>query len=60
MNPKEYLKEVKTEMSHVSFPTRRQGMLYTVLVIVFSLGVAVFLGFFDFLFKTGVQKILNF
>lgn len=60
MNAKEYVKEVKAEMSHVTFPTKRQGVLYTILVIIFSLGVASFLGLFDFLFKTGVQKLLNF
>lgn len=56
----EYLKEVKNEMTHVSFPTKKQTFLYTVLVIAFSLIVAASLGFFDFLFKAGLEKVLNF
>lgn len=60
MKPGEYLKEVKNEMTHVSFPSKKQAMLFTVLVIIFSLVVAAALGFFDFLFKAGLEKMLNF
>lgn len=56
----EYLKEVKGELSHVSFPSRRQTTLFTVFVIILSLAVAIYLGFFDFLFKTGIEKLFNF
>jgi preprotein translocase SecE subunit len=46
-----YLKETKVELTHVSWPTRRQSILFTVLVIAVSLATAFFLGFFDFLFS---------
>jgi preprotein translocase SecE subunit len=60
MKPVEYLKEVKNEMTHVTFPSNKKTILYTVLVIIFSLAVAAALGFFDFLFKAGLEKLLNF
>jgi len=60
MKPGEYIKEVKNELTHVNFPSKKQTFLYTMLVIVFSLAVAAALGVFDFLFKTGIQKTLNF
>ena len=46
----EYLSETKGELKHVSWPTKNQAIVFTVIVVVFSLGVAAFLGAFDFLF----------
>lgn len=46
-----YLKEVKAEMAHVSFPTRAQAMMFTTVVIILSLTVAVYLGLADYLFR---------
>ena len=46
----EYLKETKAELKHVSWPTRNQAVLFTVIVVVFSIITAFFLGAFDFLF----------
>jgi len=42
-----YLKETKTELKHVSWPTQAQTTTFTVLVILISLFVAFLLGFFD-------------
>ena len=46
----DYIKETKAEMQHVNWPTRKQAIAFTILVIALSLGVSFFLGFFDFLF----------
>ena len=46
----EYLKDTKGEMKHVSWPSKRQAILFTVVIIVFSFVVAAFLGAFDLLF----------
>lgn len=59
MNPGNYLKEVKVEMSHVAFPTKRQTTIFTIFVIIISLGVAVYLGIFDFIFEFGLEKLIN-
>ena len=55
----QFIKETKEEMSHVNWPTRNQAIVYTVLVIVISVVVAYFLGFFDFIFTQGIEKILK-
>ncbi len=46
----EYLKDTKGEMKHVNWPTKRVAITFTVIVIVFSIVVAAFLGAFDLLF----------
>ena len=46
----EYLKSTKGELKHVSWPTKKQTVLFTVLVVALSLGTALFLGIFDVAF----------
>lgn len=46
----EYLKETKGELKHMTWPSKNQAILFTVIVIIFSVVVAVFLGAFDLLF----------
>ena len=53
-----FLKEVKVELAKVSWPTRNQTVLYTLVVIGFSLFVAVFLGLLDFGYKFIIDKFL--
>ncbi|MDQ3244834.1 MAG: preprotein translocase subunit SecE [bacterium] len=56
----EYLKETKTELKHVVWPTRNQTLFYTLITIILSILIAYFLGFFDFLFSQGLSKLLSF
>ena len=53
-----YLKETKAELAHVSWPTKRQSMVFTVVVIIVSLVTSFFLGFFDFLFSRILGAII--
>jgi preprotein translocase subunit SecE len=46
----EYLKDTKGELKHVTWPSKRQATLFTVIIVVFSFIVAVFLGAFDLFF----------
>jgi len=46
-----FLKEVQLEMKKVNWPTRRETIRYTLMVIGVALVVAVFLGGFDFIFQ---------
>jgi preprotein translocase subunit SecE len=54
----EYLQETKGELKHVSWPTKNQAILFTVIVVVFSIVVAIFLGAFDYLFTMGVKLFI--
>lgn len=43
----DYLKDTRGEMKHVSWPTRRQALVFTALVVVLSIVTAALLGVFD-------------
>ena len=55
----EYLKETKAELKHVNWPSKNQSILFTVIVVVFSLVVAFFLGAFDFIFTMGLKLFIQ-
>jgi preprotein translocase subunit SecE len=54
-----YLKEVRIELKQVVWPTRKQTIRATAIVIGLSLAVAVFLGLADGLFSFVVKKLLE-
>jgi len=54
----QYLKDTKAELKHVSWPSRKQTLIYTSLVIAISVFVAVYLGVFDFVFSSLLFKTL--
>jgi len=47
----EYIKETRSEMSHVSWPTRKQALSYSAAVVIVSFATALFLAFFDYIFS---------
>ncbi|MCC7160451.1 preprotein translocase subunit SecE [Candidatus Nomurabacteria bacterium] len=54
----EFFEETKTELKHVIWPSRNQTLYYTIIVILLSVVISYYLGFFDFLFSQGLQKII--
>ncbi|MEK7138839.1 MAG: preprotein translocase subunit SecE [Patescibacteria group bacterium] len=54
----QFLKEVKSELSKVSWPTKKEIVQYTAIVIAISLAMAVFLGLLDFVFEWILNKFL--
>lgn len=54
----EFLRDVKVELSRVSWPTKKQTVQYTVAVVVMSMVVALFLGAWDAIFGLALNKIL--
>jgi len=54
----QFLKEVRVELAKVSWPTRNQTILYTLVVIGISISMAVFLGLMDFGYKFIIDKFL--
>jgi preprotein translocase subunit SecE len=55
-----YLRDTRAELTHVSWPTPRQTVIYTILVIVISIFVALFLGAFDFVFTSSLNWFVRF
>lgn len=53
-----YLRATRGELKHVSWPTQKQIVIYTILVILISLFTAVYLGILDLGFKEALRFIL--
>ena len=54
----QYIRDVRAEMKHVSWPTKKQVTMFTVLVIVLSVLVAYFLGAFDYVFTRALEMFI--
>lgn len=54
----QFFREVKSELKKVTWPTRKEAIRWTILVIVVSLIVAAIIGVFDFLFLYLMEKII--
>ena len=59
MNIFNFLREVKGEMKHMSWPTKKQTIAYTLLVIVISIALAAYVGIFDSLFTLGIEQLIK-
>ncbi len=46
----EYIKETRAEMAHVTWPTRKQAISYSIVVVAVSIATALTLGLFDYIF----------
>lgn len=55
----QYLKDTQGELRHVAWPTNTQTIVYTVLVAVISVVIALYLGFFDYLFTSGLARVIG-
>ncbi len=53
-----FLREAKVELLRVNWPSRQEIFRYTVLVVIISISVAIFLGALDFLFSFLVETYL--
>jgi preprotein translocase subunit SecE len=54
----EYIKETRAEMRHVTWPTRKQAVNYTFLVIGVSIATALVLALADKIFTLGLERII--
>jgi len=54
----QYIRDTKGELKHVSWPTRKQAIVFTVIVILISVVVSFYLGLFDALFTFILEKIV--
>lgn len=53
-----YLKDTQGELKHVSWPTRGQAIGFTIVVVLVSVFVSFYLGFFDYLLKLVLGKFV--
>ncbi|MFZ2038505.1 MAG: preprotein translocase subunit SecE [Minisyncoccia bacterium] len=55
----DYLRETKGELKHVSWPTKKQAVIFTVLVIIISVVTSLILSGFDFGFSYIPKYLIN-
>lgn len=53
-----FIKESYVELRKVNWPSRKQTINYTIIVVVTSIVVAAFLGFLDGMFSTIIGKFI--
>jgi preprotein translocase subunit SecE len=54
----QFLSETKSELKKVKWPTKRETLQYTLIVIIISLVVAVYLGSLDYIFSYFLRKFI--
>lgn len=59
VNPVSFLKEVKAELDKVIWPDRQQTIQLTILVIVVSVIIGLYVGGLDFLFTSLMNTLLK-
>jgi preprotein translocase subunit SecE len=55
----DYIKEVIEEARHVTWPTRKQTIFFTIAVLAVSFIIAYYLGLLDFLFGQGLKFLIT-
>ena len=59
MNPIQFLGEVRAELAKVVWPTKKETIKYTVVVIIFSVAVALILGLADLGILSFFEKVVG-
>ena len=57
-NPAQFIQQVRSEVSKVVWPTRREVFLTTIMVFVMSSIAALFFGLVDLGIRSGLQAVL--
>lgn len=55
-----YVQDTRREMAHVSWPTRAQTISFTIMVVVLSMFVAVYLSVFDAAFSNVLRSAIEY
>lgn len=55
----QYLKDTRSELNHVAWPTQAQTIAYSIMVAAVSVIVSFYLGLFDFLFTGAVARVVE-
>jgi preprotein translocase subunit SecE len=58
-NPFEFIQQVRTEVAKVTWPTRRETVITTVMVLLMSIAAALFFLAADWVFSTLVTMIFG-
>ena len=59
MNPAKFIREVRQEVSKVSWPSRKETMISVIMVLVIAIVAGVFFLLVDGLLSWGIRQILG-
>ena len=59
MNPAKFIREVRTEVGKVTWPTRKETIVSTIMVLVLAFVAALFFLAVDGIFAVAIEKILG-
>ena len=59
-NPLQFIQQVRAEIAKVVWPTRREVMLTSVMVLIMATLTAVFFFLVDLIIRTGMTSLLGF
>ncbi|OYV84251.1 MAG: preprotein translocase subunit SecE [Parcubacteria group bacterium 21-54-25] len=54
-----YLRNVRAELAHVTWPSTRQAIAHTLIVIGISIVTALLVGLLDYVFTSGVGRLVG-
>lgn len=60
LNPLQFIQQVRSEVSKVVWPTRREVVLTTVMVFIMAALTAVFFAMVDILIRWGLETVLTY
>jgi preprotein translocase subunit SecE len=58
-NPVQFLQQVRAEVAKVSWPTRREVVLTTIMVFIMAALTSVFFFIVDLIIRTGLTQVLT-
>ena len=58
-NPFQFIQQVRSEVSKITWPTRREVLLTTIMVFVMSAIAALIFALVDLVIRSGIQSVLN-
>jgi len=58
-NPFQFIQQVRSEVSKITWPTRREVLLTTIMVFIMSAIAALIFALVDLLIRSGLQSVLN-
>lgn len=54
-----FLREVKIELKRINWPSKKETLKYALIIFVFSMFVAIYLWFLDYIFVFLLEKIIS-
>ena len=58
-NPFQFIQQVRSEVSKITWPTRREVLITTIMVFIMSAIAALIFAVVDLVIRSGIQSVLN-